>query len=209
MTARDDVLGRVRTALAGTADVPLPDLPPDPLADVEPERALATFVDRILDYRAHIDRVDAGTLAGAVARACADRGIGRLLVPDGVPAEWTAVAAEGGVELVPDGPERSAVELDRLDAVLTGCAVAIAESGTIVLDGGSDQGRRAASLVPDVHLCVVRTDQVVPSVPAALPHLDPRAPMTWISGGSATSDIELQRVEGVHGPRTLHVLLVD
>ena len=128
-----------------------------------------------------------------------------MVVPDGVPHDWLVA---DGVERVPDSPPLSSDDLDRIDAVLTGCALAIAETGTIVLDGGPDQGRRALTLVPDHHLCVVRADQVVDDVSAAVAALDPRRPLTWISGPSATSDIELRRVEGVHGPRHLYVLLV-
>jgi L-lactate dehydrogenase complex protein LldG len=129
-----------------------------------------------------------------------------VLVPPGLDEEWLAAT---GVARVADRAESTPEELDRVDSVVTACAVAIAETGTIVLDGSPDQGRRRITLVPDHHICVVRVPaQVVSSVPLALERLDPARPLTWISGPSATSDIELDRVEGVHGPRTLEVILV-
>ncbi|MDQ4116608.1 MAG: LUD domain-containing protein, partial [Actinomycetota bacterium] len=131
-------------------------------------------------------------------------GLRRILVPPGFPADLVP----GGVVTVHDGPDVPVDELDRCDAVISTAALGIAETGTIVLDHGPGQGRRAATLVPDRHVCVVHADQVVPGVPEAVAALDPSRPQTWVSGPSATSDIELDRVEGVHGPRTLHVLLV-
>ncbi|MBE1878719.1 LutC/YkgG family protein [Myceligenerans pegani] len=148
----------------------------------------------------------------AIAPA-ADTPRGRVVAPSGLEPEWVAAMSDGGVEVVVDTPEAPLTpsDLDRTAAVVTAARVAIAETGTIVLDAGPDQGRRAISLVPDVHICVVRADQVVQTVPEAVRLLahHPDRPLTWISGPSATSDIELNRVEGVHGPRTLHVVLVD
>ncbi|RPF23059.1 LutC/YkgG family protein [Myceligenerans xiligouense] len=139
----------------------------------------------------------------------------RVVVPAGLHPEWVASISESddGVDVVADTPEAPLApsDLDRTAGVVTAARVAVAETGTIVLDAGPDQGRRAISLVPDVHICVVRADQVVQTVPEAVRLLahHPERPLTWISGPSATSDIELNRVEGVHGPRTLHVVLVD
>jgi L-lactate dehydrogenase complex protein LldG len=144
-------------------------------------------------------RRDADAEAG-IAAMLSGRALRRLVVPDGL--EWTVPGATVDSGLSSD-------ELDALDGVVTGCAVAIAETGTIVLDAGPGQGRRAVTLVPDYHLCVVRADQVVQTVPEAIARLDPGRPLTWISGPSATSDIELHRVEGVHGPRTLEVILIS
>jgi L-lactate dehydrogenase complex protein LldG len=204
VTARDEVLARVRAARAGSALV-------------EPERrylqggahapgsaaALDLLEDRLVDYQAAVRRSDTAGLRHAVAEALAAAGVadGRVLLPPDLPSAW---APDGR----PDDGSLPAYELDRFAAVVTGSRVACAETGTIVLDAAADQGRRAITLVPDVHVCVVRADQVVHSVPEMLARLDPTRPITFISGPSATSDIELDRVEGVHGPRTLSVVLV-
>ncbi|HYP48109.1 MAG TPA: LUD domain-containing protein, partial [Thermoleophilaceae bacterium] len=151
--------------------------------------------------------VDAAALRELLGRLCAERGVRRLGAPSDLPSAWRPE----GVELVEE-PGLSPQELSALDGALTGAALGIAETGTVVLDGGPAQGRRALTLVPDSHLCVVRADQVLESVPEAVEALEPAVregrPLTLVSGPSATSDIELTRVEGVHGPRTLHVAIV-
>ena len=148
-------------------------------------------------------RVPVGEVAAAAARALP--GSGLFVIPDGFAEQWLPA----GIETVGDDPSLSPTQLDATAGVITGCAVAIAETGTIILDHGPGQGRRALTLVPDFHLVIVRADQVEPDLAGAFGRLDPARPHTLISGPSATSDIELIRVEGVHGPRTLHVLLVD
>jgi L-lactate dehydrogenase complex protein LldG len=169
---------------------------------------IGLFVERVGDYRATVHRTTAAGLAEAIAGVLAGHAAVRIAVPADIPSDWLAAAAS--VEAVPDAePPLTSAELDRLDGVVTGCAVAIADTGTIVLDAGPGQGRRALSLLPDLHVCVVHAEQVVGSVPEALARLQPARPQTWISGPSATSDIELQRVEGVHGPRRLEVIVVD
>ena len=164
------------------------------------------FAERAADYRAVVERVPPAELAGAVARVLA--GVSRFVVPAGLPPEWLAELPDGAAgKIVRDDPPLSARELDPIFGVVTGCAVAIAETGTIVLDHGPGQGRRALTLVPDFHLVVVRADQVAADIADAIARLDPARPHTLISGPSATSDIELIRVEGVHGPRNLHILV--
>ena len=203
--AREVVLDRIRAALIDRpAAVPIPrdyETTMPPAIDL-----LARFMDRVHDYRATIERTTLDRLAQVIAATFASHRARRIATPTGVPRGWFETA---DVELVSDDPTLSHVELDALDGAITGCAVAIAETGTIVLAAGPDQGRRALSLLPDLHVCVVRVDQVVGTVPEALARLEPARPQTWISGPSATSDIELQRVEGVHGPRRLAVILVD
>ena len=208
MSAREDILDRIRASLADGPAVPaVPRAYRVGLAGEEAGADLVgLFADRLADYRALVHRCVAAELPSVLADALARRGARRIVVPGGVDPAWLSAAA---VEAVGDVPALSHAELDALDGVLTGCAVAIAETGTIVLDGSADQGRRALTLLPDYHLCVVTADRIVGSVPEAIGRLDPTRPLTWISGPSATSDIELQRVEGVHGPRTLEVVIVE
>ena len=197
MSAREAVLARVRDAVSGAEPAAAPELrPPAPAGD-----AVALFCERVADYRATVHRCSAAEVGEVVAGLAT----GSLAVPVDLPREWSPPGAVTDDRL-------SARELDGLDGAVTGCELAIAETGTIVLrSGGRAQGRRALTLVPDLHLCVVREDQVLPSVPAAITALEGAArdgdPLTLVSGPSATSDIELSRVEGVHGPRTLHVIV--
>ena len=192
-SAREEILARVRTALDGVE--PAGELPSPPrVAAVED--LLQLFVERVEDYRALVTRCGESELEETVAAAVAGRSV---VVPGGLGIAIAGATVDANL---------SAAELDAIDAVVTAARVGIAETGTVVLDHGPDQGRRAISLVPDLHVCVVRADQVVADVPDALAVLDPGRALTWISGPSATSDIELSRVEGVHGPRSLHVVLV-
>ena len=168
--------------------------------------ASTLLVDRLVDYRALVRRTPPADLAATIAAALAERGAQSVVVPAGLDRAWLE---RSEIEVRDDGPDGlSVATLDGSDGVLTGCAVAIAETGTLVLDGSPDQGRRAITLVPDYHLCVVAADRIVGDVPEGLGRLDPTRPLTFISGPSATSDIELNRVEGVHGPRTLEVIIV-
>jgi L-lactate dehydrogenase complex protein LldG len=203
VSARDEILARAARSLADRP--PPPVIPRDYRRGGEPGiDPVALFVERAADYRATVQRVRADGLAAAIAEVLADRGARRVVVPDEIVAGWLA---GGGVETLTDRPALTTAQLDAADGVVTGAALAVADTGTIVLDAGHAQGRRVLTLLPDFHLCVVRAEQVVASVPEAMARLDPRRPLTWISGPSATSDIELNRVEGVHGPRTLHILV--
>jgi L-lactate dehydrogenase complex protein LldG len=211
--AREEILARIRAA-TGPAATPaevdavyaaLPRTYQRAHHDADTD-IVALFAERAADYRAVVERVPVGGLADAIASVLA--GISRFVVPDGLPPEWLAeLPGPVADKIVRDDPPLSARDLDRIFGVVTGCAVAVAETGTIVLDHGPGQGRRALTLVPDFHLVVVRADQVAADIADALDRLDPARPHTLISGPSATSDIELIRVEGVHGPRNLHILV--
>ncbi len=202
MTAREVVLERVRQAVAGARPASVPRL--YGVEGSAPHTRVEAFVDRLLDYRATVLQVD--DAAAAVVEVLAAQGARRI----GIPQDLEARLRPAGVELVEDD-SLSPQQLDELDGALTTCAAACAVTGTIALDGGPGQGRRALTLLPDLHVCVVREDQIVETVPELVRRLERAAsegrPLVLVSGPSATSDIELQRVEGVHGPRRLVVIV--
>ncbi|WP_406089767.1 lactate utilization protein C [Streptomyces sp. NBC_01013] len=204
-TARETVLGRVRDALAlaPAADTSVPRHYRTGRTLPDEER-LALFTDRLLDYKAQVHPCTADRTAEVVAAVLRERGARRIGVPAGLDPQWLT-AYDGEVQQ--DSADIPAPRLDALDGVVTASAVSCAETGTIFLDGSSGQGRRALSLVPDLHVCVVDLSTVEVGVPEAVTRLVPERPTTLISGPSATSDIELERVEGVHGPRTLAVVI--
>lgn len=213
MSARDEILARIGSALSDA-----PESPPIPrdyrrTSTMTAEQRMDQLVERLEDYQANVTVVPDGS-AGAKITALLT-GASSIVVPEGLPAEYLAELREladsgEGPRVRVDSQESTltVAELDDVDAVVTSAAVAVSETGTIILDGGSDQGRRAITLVPDRHICVLTSDQIVEVLPEAISRLDPVRPQTWISGPSATSDIELERVEGVHGPRTLDVVIV-
>jgi L-lactate dehydrogenase complex protein LldG len=199
--AKAAVLGRIWAALASAPPQPVlvpRDYHREPLTG---PGNIERFAEAVAEYRARVHRIELEAIASTVRTLVGPEAT--VVIPADLPPEWVA-----GLTTVVDEPTLGVADLDRADAVLTGCALGIAATGTIVLDAGPTQGRRALTLVPDHHLCVVRADQIVDTVPQAFAGLTPTRPLTFISGPSATSDIELQRVEGVHGPRTLDVLIV-
>ncbi len=198
MTAREEILGRVRAAIGHQ---PSNVIPRDYRHTTQD--GLEQFLERLAHYDARAIQTSEGELEATVATALAQHKAGNIIAPDGVPAGWLTT-----VNPIKDKPPLDNDALDTADGVVTTCALAIAQTGTIVLDGGPGMGRRALTLLPDYHLCVVRTEQIVSSVPEALARLKPTSPLTFISGPSATVDIEMVRVKGVHGPRTLDVILV-
>jgi L-lactate dehydrogenase complex protein LldG len=217
--AREEVLGRIRSAIGPS--VVVPDVPRSyRQAGAVDGDVVELFCSRAADYLAMVRRVPGVELEDALVAACAERGSTRLaaapaatwLRSGGPPAPEEAASRTPSLSIVPDSPDIAPADLGHFDAALTGCALAIAETGTIVLDGGAESGRRALTLVPDHHLCVVRAEQIVATVPDAIAALaeaaDEGRPITFVSGPSATSDIELERVEGVHGPRKLDIFVL-
>ena len=212
--SREFMLDRIRAALV---DVPAAERPDDASIDRPYRREdprsrrelVDQFIERVREYKATVSEVAPADLPGAIAEACALRGVKQLVVPADLPSDWLS----SGVSAIRE-PGLTNDQLEQSDGVLTACALGIAETGTIVLDCGPGQGRRAITLLPDYHLCVIREEQIVGLVPEAVAHLRssaaaPDRPITFISGPSATSDIELNRVEGVHGPRTLEVIVIS
>lgn len=207
MSSRDVIMGRVRDALTlappKTVEVPRAYRTGRTMPDAD---RVELLVDRLVDYKAVVHRSSAAELPDVLARVLGEVGARRVGVPAGLDDSWL-LRFDG--EVVVDSPTVPAPQLGDLDGVVTASAVSCAETGTIFLDGSPDQGRRALTLVPDLHVCVVTVDSIEVGVPEAMARLVPERPTTMISGPSATSDIELERVEGVHGPRNLHVVIVD
>lgn len=215
--ARTEILARIRQATSDITD-------PNPETDVPiiwqygtgiaMEDVVGTFVEKVEDYQATVVRVRPKEVAAAVVAGLQATGAEKsVVVPPGLDRSWQEAIAKAGMQVQVDEPQLSKSQLDATDAVVTAAACGVADTGTIVLTHLPDQGRRAITLVPDRHVCVIRASQVVSDVPEAVqvvkPAVQQRQPLTWISGGSATSDIELSRVDGVHGPRKLYVILVD
>lgn len=216
MSARNVILGRIRRALADVPKVsPEDDVPIDweygqPLPTVD---VVADLVEKIEDYKATVVQVKGEDVAKAITEALKVMGSAEVVIPDGLEPTWEQAIEATGLPVHRDEPQLTHEQLNGIDTVVTNCAVAMADSGTIALDHGPGQGRRALTLLPDRHVVVVRTDQIVSDVSEGITRLGravtDHRPITWISGGSATSDIELSRVEGVHGPRTLYVIIAN
>jgi L-lactate dehydrogenase complex protein LldG len=205
--AKETILVRIRQAFGQTGEAKSADQRTYHTASSDARAAVVDiFAEHVQEYHATLARVDEPELSASITAACVERGVKRLVAPPDIPDAWLPM----GIEMLLDEPRLSYADLDACDGALTGCRLAIAQTGTIVLDGDGMSGRRVLSLVPDVHFCVVEESQIVGLVPEAIVGLAERRtlPITFISGPSATSDIELSRVEGVHGPRTLHVFVV-
>jgi L-lactate dehydrogenase complex protein LldG len=214
MSARQEVLARIAEAHRAA---PPPDLSYGQItrdyrtsSDLDQHELTERLVDRLVDYKALVRRCRHDDLPATVAAALAERTATNVVVPAGLGGTWLAlVSATIRIDGSAPADQLTVAEVDATDGVITACATAVAETGTLILDGSAGTGRRMITLIPDYHLCVVLPHQICADVPQALARLDPTRPLTMISGPSATSDIELDRVEGVHGPRTLEVIIVE
>lgn len=204
MSSKEALLADVRRAIQGARDV---DPPRDYLRSLGPEVDLVEMlVDRLEDYKAEVRRISRKELPNTIGKVLAQHAAASVIVPNALDAAWLTTIT---CPVLRDAGQLSHDDIEGVGATITASTVAIAQTGTIVLNGGPLQGRRVISLLPDLHVCVVAEADIVGSVPEAMSRLTPTSPMTWISGPSATSDIELERVEGVHGPRQLVVLLLS
>jgi len=210
--ARSSILAAIRSANGGATDLPAADLDYSQIqrtysqhSSLSREETVALLTERLIDYNANVVSCSADEVPSAIRNALEQHKAHRVLVP----ADFPVHLLPDGFEVVPDR-HLSPAELDRFDAAVTLGALAIAETGTVILEGVSGQGRRAATLVPDVHLCVLNAENIVTNVPEAFARLAPAAtlPLTFFSGPSATADIEMTRIKGVHGPRYLHIFLI-
>lgn len=210
MSAREEILNRIKSSLRDAPETPVVPREYRRSSAMTAEQRLEQLVDRLVDYKANVFLTPADDAPARIAELLA--GSASIVVPEGLPEEWlSAVKDDAGtlaVHVDAPGARLSTSELDAVDAVVTAAAVAVSETGTIMLDGSPDQGRRIISLVPDRHICLLTVEQIVEVLPEAIARLEATRPQTWISGPSATSDIELERVEGVHGPRTLDVIIL-
>ncbi|POH73830.1 LutC/YkgG family protein [Arthrobacter glacialis] len=210
MSAREDIMNRIKSALRDAPETPVVPRAYRRSSTMSDAQRLEQLVDRLVDYKANVFLTPAADVPAKLAELLA--GTSSIVVPHGLPQEWlSALKDDAGAPAVHvDSPERrlTVAELDAVDAVVTGAATAVSETGTIMLDGSDDQGRRIISLVPDRHICLLHAADIVEVLPEAIARLEASRPQTWISGPSATSDIELERVEGVHGPRTLDVMIL-
>ena len=211
MNAREDIMNRIKSALLDSPETP--EVPREYRRSSEMTHAqrLEQLVDRLRDYKANVFLTPTAEVGARLVELLA--GSTSIVVPHGLPEQWLLALKHdaGTLAIHGDSPEAplTVAELDAVDAVVTAAAVAVSETGTIMLDGSADQGRRIISLVPDRHICILESTDIVELLPEALARLDATRPQTWISGPSATSDIELERVEGVHGPRTLDVIILS
>lgn len=215
MSAKTDILARIRAARADLPAGQQPGSVPIPrdyqLSRAIPEGLIERFCERAADYKARVDRVTTADLPAAIEAALTQFHAIRIGLPEGLPPTYRPPETPTTFDTVIDRTDAplDINDLQALDAVVTAAAVGIAQTGTVILDGGPSCGRRALTLVPDTHLCLIRAGDIVDDVPAAVRRLPHRGPLTWVSGPSATSDIELNRVEGVHGPRHLHLLVIQ
>lgn len=210
MSAREDIMNRITSALRDQPVTPVVPREYRRASDMTAAQRLEQLVDRLIDYKANVFLTPAADVAARLAELLA--GSASIVVPHGLDQEWLAGLKDdaGTLSVHVDSPESrlTVTELDAVDAVVTAAATAVSETGTIMLDGSDDQGRRIISLVPDRHICILQAADIVEVLPEAIARLEATRPQTWISGPSATSDIELERVEGVHGPRTLDVIIL-